>query len=246
MNLQSAPANWHATVNFPVGLVWIVGIPFAACSLLQIPLWWVILIAPVWALLTGRISDRWLPAITGPVIDRIFIAMGGERKPPGPLKPESDYIVEVTASYIRSTRPDGTVEEIPWEEITGFEIETNSLGPFAPDVFWVLRADGRFCTVPQGATGDGELLEQLEKLPGFDNGKFIDAVASTSDATFKIWRDTNNTEKGLPPKSATRSESEPEGSDKPQPESEPRPGSGGVDFNVVPEMNLAKISPNEP
>jgi len=123
--------------------------------------------------------------------------MGGERKPPGPLKPESGYIVEVTASHVRSTRPDGTVDEILWEEITGFDIETNSLGPFAPDVFWILHADERVCTIPQGAKGDGELLERLQKLPGFDNGKFIDAMASTSEATFEIWRETNSTEQGV-------------------------------------------------
>jgi hypothetical protein len=191
MNLQSAPPNWHATVNFPVALVWIVGIPLAACSLLQIPLWWVILIAPIWALLTGRISDRWLPAITGPLIDRIFIAMGGERKSSAPLKPESDYIVEVTASHVRSTRPDGTVEEITWDDLTGFDIETNSLGPFAPDVFWILHGDDRGCVIPQGATGDGALLERLQQFAGFDNEKFIDAMASTSEAIFEIWRKTN-------------------------------------------------------
>lgn len=83
MNLQSAPSNWHVAVNLPITLVWIVGIPFAACTFLQIPLWWAILIAPIWALLTGRITDRWLPALTGPAIDRVFIAMGGERKHPG-------------------------------------------------------------------------------------------------------------------------------------------------------------------
>ena len=164
--------------------------------MLQIPLWWVIPMAPIWSLLTGRITDRWLPALTGPAIDRAFIAMGGERKPPEPLKPESDYIVEVTDSHIRSTRPDGTGEEISWDELTGFDIETNSLGPFAPDVFWVLHGDGRGCIIPQGATGDEVLLERLQQLRSFDSEKFIEAMASTSDATFEIWRKNSNTESG--------------------------------------------------
>ncbi len=193
MNLQSAPPNWHFSVNIPVALVWIVGIPFAACSIFQIPVWWAILIAPVWALLTGRITDRWLPALTGPAIDRVFVAMGGERKHPCPLKPESDYIVEMTDSGVRSTRPDGTVEEILWDELTGFDIETNSLGPFAPDVFWILHGDSRGCVIPQGATGDGALLERLQQLPDFDNGKFMNAMASTTEAIFEIWRKTNKT-----------------------------------------------------
>ena len=190
MNLQSAPPNWHVAVNLPVALAWIVGIPFAACSLLQIPLWWAILIAPIWALLTGRITDRWLPALTGPAIDRVFVALEGQRKPSGPLKPESDYTVETTDSFVRATRPDGTVEEVSWEGLTGFDIKTNSLGPFAPDVFWILHGDNRGCIIPQGASGDGALLERLQQLPGFDNEKFIEAMASTSDATFEIWRKT--------------------------------------------------------
>lgn len=194
MNLQSAPPNWHVAVNLPVALVWIVGIPFAACSILQMPLWWAILIAPTWALLTGRITDRWLPALTGPAIDRVFVAMGGERKPLGSLKPESDCIVEMTDSHVCSTRPDGTIEEISWDELNGFDIETNSLGPFAPDVFWVLHGDERRCVIPQGATGDGALLERLQQLPGFDNETFIEAMASTSDATFEIWRRKEDTE----------------------------------------------------
>ena len=193
MNLQSAPPNWHVAVNLPVALVLIVGIPFVACWLLQIPLWWAILIAPIWALLTGRITDRWLPALTGPAIDRVFIAIGGERKPPVPLKPESDYIVEITDSHVRSTRPDGTVEEIAWDELSGIDIETNSLGPFAPDVFWILHGDERGCIIPQGATGDAALLERLQELPEFDTERFIEAMASTSDATFKIWRKTTTT-----------------------------------------------------
>ena len=199
MNLQSAPPNWHVAVNLPVALVWIVGIPFAACSFLQIPLWWAILIAPIWALLSGRITDRWLPALTGPAIDRVFIAMGGERKLPVSLKPESDYIVRITDSHIRSTRPDGTEEEITWDELSRFDIETNSLGPFAPDVFWILHGVGRCCVIPQGATGDGALLERLQQLPGFDNDKFIDAMTSTSEATFEIWRKNNNTEQAVTP-----------------------------------------------
>jgi hypothetical protein len=68
-------------------------------------------------------------------------------------------------------------------------IETNDLGPIAPDVFWILAGDGTSgCTIPQGATGDSQLLELLGTLPGFDNGQFIAAMGSTSCATFLFWR----------------------------------------------------------
>lgn len=190
MSLKSAPPNWSIAANLPIALFWIVGIPFAVCWFLPIPLWWAILIVPVWSLLTGRITVRWLPALTGPAIDKMFSVIGWERKQSGSLKPESETIVETTDSCIRATRPNGMVEEVSWNELTGFDIETNSLGPFEPDVYWILHGEVRGCVIPQGATGDGELLARLMKLPRFDNQAFMEAMASTSEATFPIWRKT--------------------------------------------------------
>ena len=188
MKIQSAPPNWHVAVNLPMAVIWMVGIPFAACVLLSIPLWWLVVLAPVWSLLTGRITDRWLPQLTGPVIDRLFFAIGGQRKPQGPLMPESEFSIETTDASVRVMHPDGTIEEVSWDHLTGFDIETNELGPFAPDVFWVIRSPERAIRVPQGATGDDHLLERLQQLPGFDNEAFIAAMASTEEAVFKVWR----------------------------------------------------------
>jgi hypothetical protein len=39
-------------------------------------------------------------------------------------------------------------------------------GPFAPDVFWILRGSAGGCAVPHGATGDRELLERLQAGAG--------------------------------------------------------------------------------
>lgn len=171
-----------------------VGIPFAVCVLLPIPLWWVVVIAPVWSLLTGRITDRWLPQLTGPVIDSLFFAIGGQRKPQGPLMPESEFSIDTTDALVRVMHPIGTIEEVSWDDLTGFDIETNDLGPFAPDVFWVLRSSERATRVPQGATGADCLLECLQQLPGFDNEAFIAAMASTEEAAFKVWRRKEDTE----------------------------------------------------
>ena len=188
MKIQSAPSNWHIAVNLPIAVIWIVGIPFAVCSFLSIPLWWVVLLAPVWGFLTGRITDRWLPQLTGPLIDKLFFAIGRERKPLEPLTPESEYSVETTVALVRLTHPDGTIEEILWDDLTGIDIETNALGPFAPDVFWVLHSSKLVFHIPQGATGDDQLLERLQQFPGFDYEAFIAAMASTAEATFEVWQ----------------------------------------------------------
>lgn len=36
------------------------------------------------------------------------------------------------------TRPDGLVEEVRWDDLRAVLVETNDLGPFASDVFWIL------------------------------------------------------------------------------------------------------------
>jgi hypothetical protein len=69
MNTNMAPPNWHLTVNIPLALLWIVGLPILIISSLSISIWWSVLIIPVWSLMTGRISDRWLPSLTSPMIE---------------------------------------------------------------------------------------------------------------------------------------------------------------------------------
>jgi hypothetical protein len=108
--------------------------------------------------------------------------------------PESEFSIETTDSLVRVMHPDGTIEEVSWDHLTGFDIETNELGPFAPDVFWVLRSPERAIHVPQGAKGDDHLLERLQQLPGFDNEAFIAAMASTAETAFKVWRREEDTE----------------------------------------------------
>ena len=101
---------------------------------------------------------------------------------------EAEYEVEFDDELIRLKNPDDSVEEVKWDELKGFDVETNALGPFAPDLFWVLYGDGRGCVIPQGATGCEKLLEKLQDLPGFNNDAFIAAMSSTTDASFEIWR----------------------------------------------------------
>ena len=94
----------------------------------------------------------------------------------------------MSASEIVCERPDGAVERVGWADLETVEIVTTSDGPFAPDVFWVLYGRDGGCAVPQGATGDGMLLERLQALPGFDNDAVIEAMSSTSNRRFLCWQ----------------------------------------------------------
>jgi hypothetical protein len=83
----------------------------------------------------------------------------------------------------------GQTERVRWGELDVVSIITTDAGPFAEDVWWMLGADGgsRGCAIPGSATGVGELLQRLQQLPGFDEQAVIDAMGSTSTATFQCW-----------------------------------------------------------
>lgn len=111
-----------------------------------------------------------------------------DREPRARLEPESRFVVRLSDSGVVCERPDGTVERVGWADLQKVEIVTTGQGPFAPDVFWVLHGTHGGCAIPQGATGDRQLLERLQALPGFDNNAVIEAMSSTSDRRFLCWQ----------------------------------------------------------
>lgn len=107
------------------------------------------------------------------------------------LDPESQFIIQVTDTEIVCHRPDGSYEKVAWDDLQKVEILTPSERPFPPDVLWLLHGKDKGCVIPQGATGDSELLELLQRLPGFDNTSFMQAMGSTSEASFICWEKTH-------------------------------------------------------
>jgi hypothetical protein len=91
---------------------------------------------------------------------------------------------------VRLTRAGGRVEEIAWDAIDAILIRTTSDGPFADDVFLcLLAADMKSgCVIPQTADGYDGVYDAVSKFEGFDFEKVIESMASTSDATFLLWR----------------------------------------------------------
>lgn len=107
-----------------------------------------------------------------------------------PLQPESQFVVHVSDSDVICYSPDGQTERITWDDLQAVIVETTDAGPFAPDVFWILigNSPASGCLIPQGATGDVALLERLQKLPGFDNGAFTEAMACAENEKFICWK----------------------------------------------------------
>src|SRR5262249_62063099 len=93
------------------------------------------------------------------------------------------------AKAVRRNPGGGKVERAAWADREGVCVLTTADGPFAEDVYFVLAGKGTSgCVVPQSAPESGQLLERLQRLPGFDNEAFIRAMSSTDDARFVCWR----------------------------------------------------------
>jgi hypothetical protein len=75
---------------------------------------------------------------------------------------------------------------IAWRDLAEVRIVTTSAGPFAEDVFFVLVARSGGIVVPHAKVDT--ILPRLQQLPGFDHGRMIEAMGSTSDASFTVWR----------------------------------------------------------
>jgi hypothetical protein len=100
----------------------------------------------------------------------------------------NNIIVSVDDVEIRCQRPNGKTEIVSWAELQAVIIETNSEGPFAPDLYWILVGKNRGCVIPAGAEGENQLLERLQKILGFDNEAVIAAMSCVEDQRFLCWR----------------------------------------------------------
>lgn len=115
---------------------------------------------------------------------------GWLRKRTARLQPEAHWIVEVDTDYIQITDDAGTMKRLAKSDLRGVAIETNESGPWGTDLWWLLFGpdDRVACVYPQGATGEDAALDYLSNLPGIDFAQMAQAMGSTEDAFFPIWR----------------------------------------------------------
>lgn len=83
----------------------------------------------------------------------------------------------------------GQDERVLWKDLAEVQIVTTGEGPYVDDVFFLLVGrDGSGCSVPQSEPVSDQLLERLQKLPGFDNRKVIEAMSHMGDGKFLCWK----------------------------------------------------------
>jgi hypothetical protein len=119
---------------------------------------------------------------------RSLIEATGRSGGPGKQKPA--YSVAFDDAVICVRDPNGTQQQICWDDLHSVVILTNDTGPFSDDVHWVLAArdGGSKLILPIGSTGEQELLRELQRrLPGFGNNAVVRAMSSTENASFDVW-----------------------------------------------------------
>ena len=119
---------------------------------------------------------------------------GARRRRPRPAHARSPLPVTFDETGIAFSIPKAPGEHLSWAELAVVEVHTNDSGPWGTDVWFVLRGDHGALAVPQGATGDGELVRRLQELPGFDNAALIDAMTCTDNRVFRCWTRPASTE----------------------------------------------------
>ena len=106
------------------------------------------------------------------------------------LRPEASVVVTFNSEGIRCSQPNRKVESISWDKLDAVLLETTDDGPIGTDIYWLLLSKDMTCgcLIPQGATGDKELLGKMQKrLLNFDNEMLTNAMGSTSNQRFVIW-----------------------------------------------------------
>jgi hypothetical protein len=102
-------------------------------------------------------------------------------------RPTQSVIVDDAG--VRRLRGSEPFEAVAWSQLVGVSVITTGDGPYAEDFFFALHAnDGTGCLVPQGLAAGTDLLERLQRLPGFDNAALVVACGSTSEDQFFCWR----------------------------------------------------------
>ena len=84
----------------------------------------------------------------------------------------------------------GLHEAVSWSDLSEVAVVTSAEGPDVEDVYLVLRgASNNGLIVPHTLAVESGILSELHlRLSGFDSQVFIDALASTVDKVFVLWR----------------------------------------------------------
>jgi len=123
----------------------------------------------------------------------------GEVPPPA----EVEYKVTFDKTGVTCARPDGTSENVEWNELEAVTIEATQAEAPQPRYIWILWGEERLTGVvfPGGAEGSDAVLEEMKtKLDGFDHKALVTALNSDEHQTFIVWEMADAGHEGGPAK----------------------------------------------
>lgn len=105
-------------------------------------------------------------------------------------QPEENWQVAVSQEAMIVKDPNGDTRSVAKNCLFSVIIETNDSGPWGADFWWLLfdEKGDLACTFPQGATGEADVISYLMQLEGFDLTSMTDAMRSTDNMTFPVWK----------------------------------------------------------
>ncbi len=103
------------------------------------------------------------------------------------LDPESKWRVEFIGTNLKTTDYNGIESSIEISGIYQVLIETNNSGPWGTDLWWRIFSKNGILSIPNGATGESEMLENFQRFPNFNNSQLIKAMSSIENAEFIVW-----------------------------------------------------------
>ena len=103
-------------------------------------------------------------------------------------QPEDLYHTEITNSYVKVTHPERKDESINWNEIEEIPLINTDEGPFLPDVWLLLKGNGKGCRIPQGSEGWNQVYNIVSKYDGFNFENVISSASCTDNKVFNVWR----------------------------------------------------------
>jgi hypothetical protein len=100
--------------------------------------------------------------------------------------------IRLSDRTVRLLGPSGIARSLPRRDLTAVVVETHMTGTRVTDVWWLLygRRGEPALRVPQGTSGEKELVDWLMSLPRFNIEALARAMRFRGNATFDLWKAT--------------------------------------------------------
>jgi hypothetical protein len=97
---------------------------------------------------------------------------------------EENWQLSISVGVLKIKDPKEIVHEVRLDLIKGISIQTTDSGPWDSDVIWLISTEDAIIKFPMGAQGESDILNEFQKMDGFDNKQLINAMGSAENNIF--------------------------------------------------------------